>query len=68
MVHVAARRIGVVQLRFDPDPPVGGSVLTEEETLQTAEYVYGLEIRVNEDLSRNLVITDHGGGIRVYEE
>ena len=68
MVYVPVRRVGVVALRFDPRAAEGAPILEEVGRIQTAEYVFAVDLRTNGDGSRHLVVTDHGGGIRVYGE
>ena len=63
-VYVSVRRVGVQILEFDPTLPAGQR-FTELDLIQTAEYAMGLVLRTVEG-ERQLVVSDHGGGIRVF--
>ena len=65
-VYVSVRRGGVQVLEFDTAQPYAER-LAELELIQTAEYPMGLALRtVNGE--KQLVVGDHGGGIRIYGE
>ena len=68
LVYVAVRRVGVMVLRFDPDAPNPLDVLTEVERIQTAEYTSSVHVREYPTGVRHLIVSDYGGGIRVYEK
>jgi len=65
-VYVSVRRGGVQVLEFDAAQPYENR-LTELELIQTAEYPMGLALRTV-DGEKQLVVGDHGGGIRIYGE
>lgn len=66
MVYVAVRRLGVLALRFDPQQAQPADRLTTQSHIQTAEHATALHLRENLDGSRHLLVSDYGGGIRLY--
>jgi hypothetical protein len=65
-IYVAVRRVGVVILELDTAQLP--ATLTQREIIQTPAYPTAVHVRVNEDGSRHLVMSDYGGGIRIYGE
>ena len=64
-MYLAARRVGVEVLEFDPTA-LPDSRLTQVARIQMAEYPVSTHVRQNADGSQHLIVSDYGGGIRVY--
>ena len=66
-VYVAVRRVGVVILNFDPAATVGQE-LVQVGRIQTGDHASAVHLRINPNGTRHLVVSDYGGGIRLYGE
>ncbi|MFT7676828.1 MAG: hypothetical protein ACI8QC_000804 [Planctomycetota bacterium] len=67
---VAVRRVGVVHVTFDPTAGAGAFTDTHPSgTLQTSEYASALIVQpvpVADGGGERLIVSDYGGGVRVY--
>ena len=66
--YVSTRRLGIQVLEFDPT--VAGDPedrFAELDLIQTGDYAMGLALQVAEN-QKQLVVSDHGGGTRVFGE
>jgi hypothetical protein len=62
-VYVGVARVGIEVLEFDP---LSATPLQKIERLQTPGRAAGLEVRVGSGGEHHLLVTDYGGGIRIY--
>lgn len=67
-VYVGVRRVGIEILSFDPTLPDKEDWLTKVGRLQTANDPFGLAVRVDDEGKKTLLVTDHFGGFRIYED
>jgi hypothetical protein len=67
LVYVGTRRVGIDVLEFDAVDPQAVSLIWSKR-IQTGEFVSGTTLQELPGGPTRLVISDYGGGVRVYEQ
>jgi len=68
-VYVTSPRVGVQVLEFTvPSASATEPTLVFKEIIQSSGWTTGVDVRVNTDLSRHLLVSENWGGFRVFEK
>lgn len=69
MIYVTSPRVGVQVLEFEvKSGSTTQPTLTFKKLIQSSGWTTGVDVRENADGSRHLLVSENGGGFRVFEE